>query len=83
MKTDSNDIDVSGDVVIRNIDYRLNTETISYRHKERMIASTVPVEISGQFFNLVADTMEIDLNKKNALFKGNIKGNIDESSKQQ
>lgn len=81
LRTDSNDIEVNGDVVIRNMDYRLKTEMISYQHKKRLITSKVPVKISGKFFNLVADTMQVDLNKKNALFKGNIKGNIDESTK--
>ncbi len=81
LKTDSKDIEVNGDVVIRNADYRLKTETIFYRHEERIITSKVPVEISGESFNLAADTMQIDLKKKNALFKGNIKGNIDERAR--
>ena len=82
LKTDSNDIEVNGDVVIRNADYRLETETIFYGHEERTINSKVPVVISGPSFNLVADSLQIDLNKKNALFKGNIKGSIDERKRQ-
>ena len=78
LQTDSNDIEVNGDVVIRNADYRLKTETVLYRNEEHMITSKVPVEISGGSFNLIADGMQIDLKKKNALFTGNIKGNIDE-----
>jgi LPS export ABC transporter protein LptC len=81
VKTDSKDIEVNGDVVIRNEDYRLKTETIFYRHEERIITSKVPVEISGESFSLAADTMQIDLKKKNAFFNGNIKGNIDERAK--
>ena len=81
LKTDSNDIEVNGDVVIRNADYRLKTETIFYRHEERIITSKVPVEISGESFSLSADTMQIDLKKKSALLKGNIRGNIDESTR--
>jgi LPS export ABC transporter protein LptC len=82
LKTDSNDIEVNGDVVIRNADYRLETKTISYGHEKRMITSNVPVAISGPAFNLTADSLQIDLNKKAAEFKGNIKGNIDERNRQ-
>ena len=82
LKTDSNDIEVNGDVVIRNAGYRLETETISYGHEKRLITSNVPVAISGPSFNLTADSLQIDLNKKNAVFRGHIKGNINERKRQ-
>jgi LPS export ABC transporter protein LptC len=78
LKTDSNDIEVTGNVVVKNIDYKLRTEILHYNHKERMIFSKVPVEIIGAAFRLDADSMSIDLNRHKAIFKGNIKGNIHE-----
>ena len=81
LKTDSNDIEVNGDVVIRNADYRLETKTISYGHEKRMITSNVPVAILGPAFNLTADSLQIDLNKITAQFNGNVKGNIDEQNR--
>jgi LPS export ABC transporter protein LptC len=76
LKTDSNDIEVTGNVVVKNIDYKLRTEILHYNHKERIIFSKVPVKIIGAAFMLDADSMSIDLNRHKAIFKGNIKGNI-------
>jgi len=80
LKTDSNDIEVTGNVVVKNINYRLRTENLHYNHKKRTISSPVPVEISGTFIRLAADSMFIDLNRNQAVFKGNIKGNIHEKA---
>jgi len=81
LKTDSKDIEVTGNVVVKNIDYRLETETMQYKHKERIIFSRVPVEISGAAFELAADSMSIDLNENKAAFKGNVKGNMNEKTR--
>ena len=79
-KIDTNDIEVTGNVVIKNIAYRLQTEVIHYHHKLRMIISEAPVEISGTSFNMTADSMSIDLNRHQAVFKGNIKGKLNEKT---
>ncbi|MDH4204052.1 MAG: LPS export ABC transporter periplasmic protein LptC [Desulfobacteraceae bacterium] len=74
LKTDSNDMEIFGNVVIRNKDYKLRCENLYYKHDERIIFSKVPVNITGDSFELVADSMSLNLNTNKALFEGKVKG---------
>ena len=78
LQTESQNIEVMGNIVVKNTEYRLQTEIINYNHKERVIYSNTPVDISGESFNMVADSMSIDLKQNQARFEGNIKGNLHE-----
>jgi LPS export ABC transporter protein LptC len=78
LKTDSNDIEVSGNVVVKNGTYRLNTENLHYKHKKRIIFSKVPVKITGNLFDLVADSMFLNLNTNKTLLKGKVEGTLNE-----
>jgi LPS export ABC transporter protein LptC len=78
LHTESQDIEVTGNIVVKNMEYRLQTEILDYNHKQRMIYSKTPVRISGESFKMVADSMSIDLKRNQAGFKGNIKGSINE-----
>ncbi len=78
LKTDTKDIEVKGNVLVKNKDYRLKTEKLHYSHKKRVIICKVPVKLSGSSFNLTAETMTIDLNTQKAVFKGRVKGTIHE-----
>jgi LPS export ABC transporter protein LptC len=62
LQTDTNDIEFSGNVVIRNEDYQLKTRRLSYRHEQRLIFSKDPVQISGEAVQLSAKSIEYDLN---------------------
>jgi LPS export ABC transporter protein LptC len=77
-QTESQNIEVTGNIVVKNTEYRLQTEIINYNHKERVIYSNTLVDISGESFNMVADSMSIDLKQNQARFEGNIKGNLHE-----
>jgi len=79
LKTDSNDIEVTGNVVVRNETYSLRTKKLNYEHTKRIIFSKVPVEIVGDSLNLTADSMSFDLNSNRALFEGRIKGSFSET----
>lgn len=79
LKTDSNDIEVTGDVVVQNETYRLRTKKLNYEHTKRIIFSKVPVEIVGDSLNLTADSMSFDLNTNSILFEGRIKGRFSET----
>ncbi len=79
LKTDSNDIEVTGDVVVRNETYRLRTKKLNYEHTKRIIFSKVPVEIVGDSLNLAADSMSFDLNTNRVLFEGRIEGSFSET----
>ena len=74
LKTDSNDMEIYGNVVIKNKDYQLTCENLYYNHDKRIIFSKVPVNISGNSFELVADSMSLNLNTDKALFEGKVKG---------
>ena len=74
LKTDSNDMEIYGDVVVKNKDYKLRCENLYYKHDERIIFSKVPVNITGDSFELVADSMSLNLNTNKALFEGKVKG---------
>lgn len=81
LKTDSNDIEVSGNVVVKNDEYRLSTENLNYDHGRRVFFSKVPVKIVGDSLTLAADSMSLDLNSNNTLLKGHVKGSFSENFK--
>lgn len=79
LKTDSKDIEVTGNVLVQNETYRLRTKKLNYKHTKRIIFSKVPVEIVGDSLNLTADSMSFDLNTNRILFEGRIDGNFSEN----
>ena len=78
LKTDTNDMEVLGNVVVKNSTYRLKTENLIYRHNQRIIFSKAPVQVSGSVFNLVADSMSLNLNTNEAMFQGKVQGTLSE-----
>lgn len=78
LKTDSNDIEVFGNVVVKNENYSLKTETLHYQHNGRIIYSKVPVVITGNSIDLVADSMSLNLNTNKTLLEGQVAGTIRE-----
>ena len=76
LKTDTNDIEFSGNVVIRNEGYRLKTRRLSYEHERRLIFSNDPVKVSGEAVNLSARSLEYNLNLNTILLSGNVEASI-------
>jgi len=74
LKTDSSDMEIYGNVVVRNKDYELKCENLYYKHDKRILFSKVPVNITGASFELAADSMSLNLNTDKALFEGKVKG---------
>jgi LPS export ABC transporter protein LptC len=72
LNTDSNDIEVSGNVVVINKEYKLQTEKLNYAHDKRVFYSTAPVTISGPEGNLTADKISFDLNTKIVTLEGSV-----------
>jgi LPS export ABC transporter protein LptC len=79
LKTESNDIEVTGNVVLKDETYRLETETLDYEHGRRMFSSKTRAEITSPGLRLSADTMSADLNTGKTVFEGNVKGIISEN----
>ncbi len=74
LKTDSNDMEISRNVVVKYTQYKLRCESLYYEHKQRIIFSNVPVNITGDSFQLVANAMSLNLNTDKTLFEGKVKG---------
>lgn len=79
VKTDSTDIEVIGNVILQNENYRLESEKLNYHHKKRIIFSKVPVKIISDAFNFVADSMSFDLNTNRTLLEGSVEGTFSEN----
>ncbi len=81
LHTDSNDIEVTGNVVVRNNNYVLKTKKLNYEHTRRILFSNVSVELSSDSKKLTADSMSFDLNTKKTMLEGNVKGTFSENIK--
>ena len=78
LETESNDIEVLGNVVVKNEYYSLKTENLHYKHNSRIIFSKVPVKISGNSLDFVADSMSLNLITNKTLLQGRVKGTLNE-----
>lgn len=78
LKTDSNDMEIYGNVVVKNKDYKLRCENLYYNHHRRILFSKVPVNITGDSFELDADSMSLNLKDNKASFEGKVKGTFSE-----
>ena len=78
LKTDTNDIEASGNVVVNYEEYRLNSERVRYQHQKGIVSTLTPVQISGKASQLTADTMIFEMKTNRALLKGNVKGTFSE-----
>lgn len=79
LNTNSNNMELFGNVVVKNAKYRLKTENLHYKHDKRVISSKVPVIITGAAFDFAADSMSINLNTNNTMLEGKVEGTIVES----
>jgi lipopolysaccharide export system protein LptC len=78
LQTESNDIQVEGNVQVNNGTYRFETRSLNYYHKSRFLRTNDQVNVSGAWFTLSADAVSVDLNEQRSEFKGNVKGVISE-----
>ncbi len=78
LNTRSNDMQVRGNVKVRNDRYTLVTEVLSYKHDDRKMETEAPVIITGGEMDLRADAMTYDLKKNTARFRGHVVGNVNE-----
>jgi len=78
LQTETNDIQVEGDVLVDNGTYRFETRSLDYFHQSRRLHTDDPVNVSGEWFTLSADAVSVDLNTQKSEFKGNVKGILSE-----
>ena len=72
LKTDTNDIEVSGNVIVKNNEYKMLTEKLNYAHKRRVLYSNVPVTISGKTTQISSNSILFDLNLKKLTLEGSV-----------
>jgi len=72
LQTDTNDIECSGNVVIRNEEYQMKTEHLNYEHGRRIIMFDQSIRIWGQGGELTAESAKYVLNADNVVLKGNV-----------
>ncbi|MGA2316777.1 MAG: LPS export ABC transporter periplasmic protein LptC [Thermodesulfobacteriota bacterium] len=62
---DSKNVELVGDVVLTSNDgYQLKTHSVSYRHLEKIVSTSDPVEIDGEQLRLTGKGMLVDIEAK-------------------
>lgn len=72
----SNDLELSGHVVIKNDQYQIESSQFQYEHKPGILKSNFPVSVIGQSVTLKADTVAYFLESGEIKLNGNISGTI-------
>ncbi|MGD9174686.1 MAG: LPS export ABC transporter periplasmic protein LptC [Desulfobacterales bacterium] len=78
LNTDTSNIEVSGNVILKNNEYRMLTENLSYLHDQRVLYSKAPVRISSASAELAAESLSFDLDAKRLTLEGGVATTIDE-----
>jgi len=78
LQTETKNIEVFGNVVVKNEKYRMETERLEYQHEKRLLFTKVPVKITAEDFDLTSDSLSVDLNQQKAWFKGHVRGTVNE-----
>lgn len=76
LQTVTNDIEFSGNVVLRSDEYRMNTEHLDYAHEKRFIFCNQSIRIWGEGAELTAESATYDLNSDKVVLKGNVVATI-------
>lgn len=74
--TDSNDLEVSGNVVLKNSQYVMRTDRLIYTDSERLFSTLSPVEIRSFSLTQAADSMTYSLDTKRIILGPNVEGEI-------
>jgi LPS export ABC transporter protein LptC len=79
LDTVTNDIQVSGQVVVHHGEYTLTGEAFAYTHDRRLLTSQAPVAIRSRRLNLTAARMTVDLDTQETELAGNVKGILNDA----
>ena len=70
--TDTKDIEVWGDVVVRSGPYELNTDKLRYEHKTQTISTDTPIVIKGDRMEITGDSMIFNLQTEQVVVWGRV-----------
>lgn len=62
LNTETQDIEITGSVVVHGKGYEMSTEALSYLHQKRTISSTAPFSLVGGTIRLTGHGMQFDFN---------------------
>lgn len=74
LKSESKNISVSGNVVVKHENSNLSTDELLYSHDTRIISTRVPVKIVSDTYRLTADRISMNLNTNETTFEGHVRG---------
>lgn len=80
LKTETKDIEVSGQVVLTYDDYVLKTDKMNYDQERQILFSSTPVTITGDTVALTADSMKYDLTANQTWFQRHVEVLMHENS---
>lgn len=80
LKTETNDIEAVGNVILKYSSYLLETEKINYDRDRHVLFSSGQVKIYGKTVNLTADSMKYDLTTNQTWFHSNVEVMLHDNS---
>lgn len=75
-RTNSNDLEVTGNVVIKSEPYELLTKKLTYHHNTKKFSTDTPVQIKGNSLALSSKAMVYDLNTNRIYLSEQVEGTI-------
>lgn len=79
LRTDTNDIAVRENVRVTKEDLALSTEALDYDHQKRILTSRTEVRITSGGSEITANTLRYDLNTRQAVLDGDVRGVFSEN----
>jgi LPS export ABC transporter protein LptC len=76
LQLDTHNMEVSGNVVVENSRYRLETEILHYHEDSNIISADKPVRITSAAAELKADEMRFNLKSGRLVCLGHVKGTL-------
>ena len=70
--TDTKDMEVFGDVVVRSGPYELKTERLRYDCKDRYISTSTPIFVKGEGIRLSGESLIFYFNTEQAVVRGGV-----------
>lgn len=74
LHTDTNNLNLSGHVIIKFSEYMMSTETLNYIHSSHIINIDAPIMITGNSMMLKANAMSYDLRTNIIKCSGDVEG---------
>lgn len=75
----SKNLQVWENVIVNHPEYVLKTESLNYKYESRIMIIDAPLEITGDTILFTADSARYEMDRKTAIFEGNIESWFNET----